>query len=603
MSSSALPSRGEATELLPYDEDADRLLTAFVTMLATSAPDRFAATVQTVLERFRAYFGVTGVRLRVRSTVVEIGELTGPVERIVRLGARESGPEQLGPALLEVAGREGRTVTPATLAIARALVSSAAVVADRIATGARLQHVAAHDDLTGLLNRAAFAERLVGWCAEHPGRVVTLLHLDVDRIAAVNATYGTDAGDEVLRAVARRLRAVLGPDVVVGRLGGDEFTALLPDLTPGADLTALGTRLQDAVQEPVTIVPGGDRDLAVVEPVPPSAAPVDPELGAEVEAAEVVRTATVAFASTRASASAAAELTWCATQAATVGKRRGGARTVVYDASMRRADEIRGEVEVRLPRALARDEFVLHYQPEVDLVSTRVLGAEALVRWNHPTLGLLLPDTFIETVENSPYALRFGRWVLERACEQWAAWTTEFGWDPAALPRVRVNVSPSQIMDAEFVSTVAAVLDRSGLPASGLGLEITERDVVRDQRAAERTLRGLADLGVVVAIDDFGTGYSSFAQLRQFTVNALKIDRRFVAGLVTSPDDRAIVAAMLSLASSLDLEVVAEGVQDTATAEALVALGCRRAQGFLYGRPLPVEQAAEVLRRGETGTR
>ena len=593
-----------APELLPYDASADRLLTAFVTMLAAAGPDRFETTVRTVLSSFRQYFDVGGMRLRIGETVVEVGELTGPRERIVRIPARPRGA-----ATLEVSGRNG-PVTPATLAIARAVVSSAAVVADRIATGRRLEHIASHDELTGLLNRSAFGDRLAAWVADHPGRVVTLMYLDIDRTTAVNATYGTEAGDQLLRTVAGRIRDLLGEDVVIGRLGGDEFAALLPDLAPGHDLTVLGERLQDAVQLPVSVVPGRAREpvdlrapAGVSRPRRPAAVTDAATEAAAVESAEVVRSATIGFATARAHPQAPPELVWCSTQAALVGKRRGGAQAVVYDASMRRADEIRGEVELRLPRALAEDEFVLYYQPEVDLRSTEVLGAEALVRWNHPTLGLLLPDTFIETVETSPYALRFGRWVLERACEQWAQWCSRFAWDPGTMPRVRVNVTPSQIMDAEFVSTVAAVLVRTGLPGRGLGLEITERDVVRDQRAADRTLRGLTALGVTVAIDDFGTGYSSFGQLRQFSVDALKIDRRFVASLTTNPDDRAIVAAMLSLAESLELDVVAEGVQDVAAADALVEMGCRRGQGFLYGRPVPAEQMAEVLAAGRTGTR
>ena len=602
--SASVEAGDDTAELLPYDASADRLLTAFVTMLAAAGPDRFESTVRTVLTSFRQYFDVAGMRLRVAGTVVEVGDLTGPQERVVRVG-----PRPRGPATLEVAGRTG-PITPATLAVARAVVSSAAVVADRIATNRRLEHIASHDELTGLLNRSAFGDRLADWVAEHPGRLVTLMYLDIDRTTAVNATYGTEAGDQLLRTVGLRIRELLGDDVAIGRLGGDEFAALLPDLAPGRDLTALGEQLQEVVQQPVSVVPGQAREpldlrtpAGVSRPRRPAAVTDAATAAAAVEAAEVVRSATVGFATAHAHAQAPAELVWCSTQAALVGKRRGGAQAVVYDASMRRADEIRGEVELRLPRALADDEFVLYYQPEVDLRSTEVLGAEALVRWNHPTLGLLLPDTFIETVETSPYALRFGRWVLERACEQWAQWCTRFAWDPAALPRIRVNVTPSQIMDAEFVATVAAVLARTGLPGCGLGLEITERDVVRDQRAADRTLRGLAALGVTVAIDDFGTGYSSFGQLRQFSVDALKIDRRFVAGLSTSPDDRAIVAAMLSLAHSLELDVVAEGVQDLAAADALLAMGCRRGQGFLYGRPVPAEQMAEVLVAGTTGTR
>lgn len=571
---------GREAELLPFDAAADALLAAYTAVLTSTDREQVVRRFPVLLERFIGYFDLTGARLTRGPDQVQVGTpAPQPTETIeVDGGIRV-------PITLELTTRPGQELSTATRALARAVAGAAGVVADRVATDRELEHVATHDDLTGLLNRAAFADRLAAWLADHPGRLVTVLRVDVDRITAVNATYGTEAGDELLRQVARRLVAVLGPDASVGRQSGDEFTALLPDHGPGDALTALADLVQAEIQRPVAVVPGHAVDDV-----------------ASVEAAEVVRTATLGFASARAHPAAAAELMWCANQAALVGKRRGGAHAVFYDDSMRRADEIRGEVELRIPKALADDELVLYYQPEVDLRSTAVLGAEALVRWNHPTLGLLLPDTFIETVETSPYALSFGRWVLERACEQWARWAERFGWDGADLPRVRVNITPSQLMDTDFVGTVESVLRRTGLPGGGLGLEITERDVVRDQRAAQRTLRGLERLGVTVSIDDFGTGYSSFGQLREFTVSSLKIDRRFVAALASSPGDRSIVEAMLSLARSLHLDVVAEGVQDAASAETLVAMGCRRGQGFFYGRPLPAEDMAEVLVAGRTGT-
>jgi predicted signal transduction protein with EAL and GGDEF domain len=288
-----------------------------------------------------------------------------------------------------------------------------------------------------------------------------------------------------------------------------------------------------------------------------------------------------------------------ADQAALSAKTNGDDGICVFTEEMRAQNAVRNDVELHLHTASQDGSLVMHYQPEVDLRTGQMIGAEALVRWNHPTLGRLQPDSFIDVAESTNFAGELGRWVLHEACRQLSSWLSEI---PGLTFHLSVNVSPTQLAADDFVETVAEVLTEHGIVGADLTLEITERAVVGDLDAVLRTLQGLRTLGVQVAIDDFGTGYSSLAQLKALPVNALKIDRGFVRDLGTDPDDLAIVRTIVGLATAFDLDLVAEGVETELAARTLLELGCHKAQGYLFSPAVPAEQTRRFLEDGNLRT-
>lgn len=286
----------------------------------------------------------------------------------------------------------------------------------------------------------------------------------------------------------------------------------------------------------------------------------------------------------------ASELMGRADQAMMQSKARGGDQISVFTEEMRRLNKVRNNIELHLGTAIRDGSLILHYQPEVDLVTGTVLGVEALVRWPHPTLGLLQPSSFVDIVEATNLACELGRWVIETGCRQLAEWHRRY---PDL--GVSVNVSPAQLITLDFVSTVTQILQSCDVEARLLTVEITEHALVLDTDQALATLRDLKALGVRIAVDDFGTGYSSFAQLKSLPVDTLKIDRGFVRDLGVSAHDLAIVRSIVSLADSFGLELVAEGVETDVAAATLVALGCTRVQGFLFAKPSPAWEIESIL--------
>jgi EAL domain-containing protein (putative c-di-GMP-specific phosphodiesterase class I) len=284
-----------------------------------------------------------------------------------------------------------------------------------------------------------------------------------------------------------------------------------------------------------------------------------------------------------------------ADQAMLEAKSRGGNEIGVFSAQMRQANEIRTDIELHIGSAIRTGSLLLNYQPEVDLRNGRILGVEALVRWPHPTLGLLQPMAFIDVVEATNLAGELGRWVLGQACLQQRLWQQRYPDHPLNMA---VNISPAQLITLDFVATVARVLDEHQVDGHRLTLEITEQALVRDTDQALATLRGLQQIGVRVAIDDFGTGYSSFAQLKSLPVDTLKIDKGFILELGANPDDLAIVRSIIGLAGSLGMELVAEGVETEIAAAILVELGCTHAQGFLFAGPRPPADIELMLAAG-----
>ncbi len=438
-------------------------------------------------------------------------------------------------------------------------------ITERRALQRQITHSATHDALTDLPNRALFMDRLrmaLQRIQRKPGHVMVVF-LDLDHFTLVNDNMGHDAGDQVLRTMAQRLHKVMRPGDTVARFGGDEFTLVCEEVADQDEAQVLVNRIVAAVQAPL-----------------------------QIDGSEFFVTASAGIALGRGPGDVATALVRSADKAMVRAKEVGPSSTEFYDwrQDNRSAGQLRMSCELR--RAIERDELELHYQPVVDLASMQPIATEALVRWCHPTRGLLLPGEFIELAEDTGIIVSLGRWVLMKACQQTAQWQ-ELQRDQGragAVPRIAVNVSPRQLAEVDFVSEVVEIIEDAGIDPDVVWLEITEGMFLANPARATRTLRALRDQGVHISIDDFGTGYASLGYLGQLPVEALKIDRGFITGLGRDPANTAIVRTVLALAQSLGLTCVAEGVETDDQIEKLRDLGCAFAQGFAFGRPLPAEQ-------------
>ncbi|RKR87276.1 diguanylate cyclase/phosphodiesterase [Micromonospora pisi] len=437
---------------------------------------------------------------------------------------------------------------------------------------ARFRHQATHDPLTGLPNRALFTERL-GAAVRRPGgdeRRIGLCFIDLDRFKVVNDTLGHPVGDQLLVSVATRLRREVG-EHLVARLGGDEFVILIEETSCTDDAIKVADAALAAISEP-SIVDG--HELTVSASVGVVERPV-----AETSPDDMMRAADVT-------------LHWAKTS--------GRGRWALFDAERNELELTRHALSAAMPGALDRGEFYLDYQPLVSLTCGGVLGVEALVRWRHPELGVLRPDSFIGLAEETGLIVRLGDWVLNEACREARRWLTL---SPNA-PFVSVNLAVRQVHGAGLADEIRALLDETGLPPHRLQLEITESALMTTTGEPVQALRALAELGVRIAIDDFGTGYSNLAYLRSLPVCELKVAGSFVAGLQAAGNDPAshtderILATLVSLAHALNLTVTAEGVETAGQAERLRALGCDAAQGWHFGRPEPAGRIHDRLGRG-----
>ena len=426
-------------------------------------------------------------------------------------------------------------------------------------TRARLDHQAVHDGLTRLPNRLLFVDRLgVALArARRTDTVHAVLFIDLDHFKVVNDSLGHSAGDEVLLEVAARLDEVVRANDTVSRFGGDEFTVLAEDLVSESAALMLAARIAESLSRP-----------------------------ARVQSRDIALSASIGIALTRGRESAE-HLLRDADAAMYLAKERGRGRVEVFDGALREQVMARLEVENDLRLAIERGELVTHFQPKVRIDTGTIVGVEALVRWQHPERGLVPPNDFIALAEETGLIFALGEWVLRDACAQAARWS---GLTPDGEPlTVSVNLSRRQLEQPDLVEVVERALADTGLEPVRLCLEITESAVMRDLDTSISTLRRLKELGLRLAIDDFGVGFSSLSQLKHLPpVDMLKIDKSFVDNIATS-DDRAIVAAILSLAGALGLTTVAEGVEIPEQAAELSSLGCELAQGFLFARPQPPE--------------
>lgn len=434
----------------------------------------------------------------------------------------------------------------------------------------RIRHMAHYDALTDLPNRALLHDRINQAIAQsrRGGRGLALLFIDLDRFKNVNDSLGHAVGDRLLRAVAERLRASTRSTDTVSRLGGDEFVVALTDLRQAADCGHVAQKILAALSAPYEL------DRQELRVTPSVGISIYPQDGEDVET--LMRNADAAMYH---------------------AKEMGRNNYQFFTREMNAAARQRLALESDLRRALERNQFVLHYQPLLDLASGRIAAVEALIRWRHPQRGIIAPAEFIAAAEENGLIDAIGEWALREACRQVRVWH-KLG---HAHLQVAVNCSPHQFRRNDLVSTVAETLAEAGLPATCLELEITENVIIQHTEQTVGRLAALNGMGVRLSVDDFGTGYSSLSYLKRFPIDSLKIDQSFVRDVTSDPDDAAIVTAIVAMAHSLGLVVSAEGVESREQLAFLKRLDCDRAQGFLFSRPLPAEELLRLLGPGGVG--
>jgi diguanylate cyclase (GGDEF)-like protein/PAS domain S-box-containing protein len=435
---------------------------------------------------------------------------------------------------------------------------------------AELSHRALHDGLTGLPNRQLFMDRLDHALAQRSrgeDEQLAVLFLDVDDLKTINDSFGHSAGDAVIRQVGATLAAALRPGDTIARHAGDEFTVLC-ETVPGEETAlVLAERLLAALGEPV-----------------------------DAEGHRVAVRASVGVAVARPGTGTAAEALLAAADDALLrAKELGKQRVQLYDEPMRERARMRRHSAADLRGALERDELCLHYQPVIHIPSGTIWAVEALVRWRHPTRGLVPPLEFIPLAERLGLIVHIGRWVVAQACRESAAWPRDHRGERL---RVSVNLSSRELAEPDLTERLSEIIAANGGEPRRLTFEITETAIVDEPQAALRSMRALQALGAHVAIDDFGKGHSSLAQLKTFPVDALKLDRLFVRGIESSERDAALIDAVISMARALGVHLVVEGIEQQGQLAALAALGCRWGQGFHFARPLPADELEALLRAG-----
>ena len=424
----------------------------------------------------------------------------------------------------------------------------------------RYRHLSLHDALTGIPNRAALIEHLGGLIEAPAGTIERLFvfSFDLDRFKEINDVHGHAAGDHVLRVVAERLTGSLQPGEFVARIGGDEFVAVTRALITQSAAERRAQALIEAINRPIT---SGEESYCVgtsigIAVYPSGAKTVD----------DLLVQADVAMYR---------------------AKTTGTNVACFYDVSMDAASRERNALAMDMRNGFLRNEFELFYQRQNSTQTGEVIGFEVLVRWRHPSRGLVPPSEFIPIAERTGFILELGDWVLQKACEEAVKWKKPF--------KIAVNVAPKQLANFNLPARVAEVLQQSGLPAERLELEITESGIIDDQQHALQLIRQLKALGVKIAMDDYGTGYSSLSTLQLFPFDKIKIDRAFIDGVVTNRQSAAIVRSTLILANSLDIPVLAEGVENEEHLEFLRLEGCEEVQGYFYGKPQPISELDDLV--------
>ncbi len=431
----------------------------------------------------------------------------------------------------------------------------------------QLAHLAHHDALTGLPNRILLQDRLslAIELARRKGWQLALMFMDLDRFKNINDSLGHIVGDHLLQSVALRLSGCMRQSDTISRQGGDEFVMLLPFIKNAEEATLCAQKMLAALEPPHRI---DGHDLHISVSIGISIFPKDGQ-----DAETLMKNADTAMYH---------------------AKDNGRNHYKFFEPDMNALAVQRHSIEASLRRALEHREFVLHYQPKINLQSGAIVGLEALIRWQHPERGMLLPAEFVSIAEDCGLILPIGRRVLHEACLQAQAWLQ------AGLPltSVAVNASALEFRSRDFIESIRAILEDTGLEPRYLELELTESVLMQDAEFTHSMLHELSDLGIKLAIDDFGTGYSSLSYLRQFPIDTLKIDRSFVDRMISSPDDATIVRAVISMGKNLNLRVIAEGVETQEQYAFLLAQDCDEGQGYYFGRPMAAEALAPLLQTG-----
>lgn len=439
-------------------------------------------------------------------------------------------------------------------------------ITDRRELEEQLKHQAFHDSLTGLANRARFADRLELALLRSARQIkpVAVLFMDLDNFKSVNDSLGHGMGDRLLVEVAERVAGCLRPGDTVARFGGDEFTFLLED-TDEDEAIEVAKRTLSELRSPFVV---DNREFFV--------------------------RASIGIAVSGESRRDAEELVRAADVAMYAAKARGRNRHEIYEQTMHTATVERLELLRDLEQALHRQEFVVHYQPIVSVDTQSVAGFEALVRWQHPRRGIVLPTRFISLAEESGAIAPLGRWVLLEACQRASEWYSSGS--VGANSMISVNVSATQLQQATFVSEVAGILRETGLDPNRLVLEVTESTMMQDPAWTANALTQLKGLGVRIAIDDFGTGYSSLSSLRQFPFDILKIDKSFIDSVAEATPEQKLTRTIIELGKTLNVQIVAEGIERPEQLRSLQALGCHLGQGFYFARPMSADDVSEFLK-------
>jgi diguanylate cyclase (GGDEF)-like protein/PAS domain S-box-containing protein len=563
--------KGIIGAVLLLDENSARLRYG----AAPSLPDAYAKAVDGMPVGAKA--GSSGAAAYRREAVVVADITTDPLCEDYKIPAAEHGIRSCwstpilshqGAVLgvFSMYSKEPREPTDAETNLINVATHIAGIAIERKLAEDRIQFMATHDALTGLPNRTLLNDRLsqAVLYAQRYDRWVTVLFVDLDNFKFINDSLGHNAGDELLKTIAKRMvNCVRATDTVV-RIGGDEFVVVVFDQPKDVDvISETVLKIQSAIAEPVRLE---GHDLRVTSSIGVANYPDN-----GVDANTLLANADAALYR---------------------AKDFGRDNFQFYTSELNTKIHGRFLLQEELRNAVARSEFVLHYQPQVDLRTGRLFALEALVRWKHPKLGMVPPIKFIPMAEETGLIMPIGDWVLREACRQNKAW------QDAGLPpvTVSVNVSARQFRERNLVARVAGVLKGSGLDAKHLELEVTESLIMQDVDLAVSTMEELRRLGVQLSIDDFGTGYSSLSALKSFPVSRLKIDKSFIDGLLADENDRAVANAIISLGRTLNLRVIAEGVETEAQADFLRSVNCDEMQGYLFSKPRPASEIEDLLR-------
>jgi diguanylate cyclase (GGDEF)-like protein len=504
----------------------------------------------------------------------DLGALQGPVDRLVK--------GELASVHTEVRGvhRDGSDVWMSlNISLARDwqfrthnLIVQAQDISARRRAEAELYHNAYHDSLTQLSNRTHFNEQLnraIARVQRHPEQRFAVMYLDFDRFKMVNDSLGHKAGDELLVNLARRLKEMLRPTDVLARLGGDEFAILVEDLHRQRDAVELTERIQKELQKPVQL---GTMEVAISASIG-----ITFSTNGYQTSDQIIRDADIAMYK---------------------AKSKGKAQYALFDSSLHQHVTAQLQLESELRRALGQGQIYLEYQPICSLRDRKLIGFEALVRWNHPERGLLEPSTFIPVAEETGLIVPLGNWVLTEACRQMREWKAIRESDTL---RMSVNVSSLQLTHPDFVSHVQRALQAAEMNPTQLTLEVTESVLMDGIENAVSTLSALRHMGVTLSIDDFGTGYSSLSYLATLPIDALKVDRSFIERMSRDGEGGEIVKAIFKLGQALSKQVFAEGIETGAQLSLLQELGCEYGQGFLLSRPVDAARAAGFLNNEAQG--